>query len=140
MEIRQLFAPDLKRGFVETLSSLSPVTLDEERLIRIFQSRLRSGVIKTYIALLNGKVVGTATVLFEPKFLHDGAKAAHVEDVAVHKDHQKKGIGKALMEHVEAEARKAGCYKIILDCEDHNVEFYERLGYFRNGNHFRKDL
>ncbi len=26
-------------------------------------------------------------------------------------------------------ARKAGCYKSILDCDDHNVGFYERCGY-----------
>jgi glucosamine-phosphate N-acetyltransferase len=30
-------------------------------------------------------------------------------------------------------ARAAGCYKVILDCAEHNVAFYERAGLARKG-------
>jgi glucosamine-phosphate N-acetyltransferase len=136
IEIRPLFAPDFTNGFVETLSALKPIPSEWDKLVPIFQHRLRSGI-RTLVALLEGKVVGTAAILIEPKFY---GTVGHVEDVAVHPEHQKKGIGARLMDAIHEEAAKAGCYKIILDCEDHNIPFYEKLGYFKNCNHMRKNL
>ena len=32
-------------------------------------------------------------------------------------------------------SRSCGCYKVILDCSDQNVPFYEKLGFKKNVNH-----
>lgn len=138
VEIRPLFAPDLKLGYVETLSALSPVTLPHEELVKVFQERL--GTWKTFVALIDGKVVGTASVHFERKFYRDGKYVAHIEDVAVHPDHQRKGIGGLLMQKLEQLGREKGCYKAVLDCSEQNVPFYEKLGYRRHEQQMRKDL
>jgi glucosamine-phosphate N-acetyltransferase len=139
--VRDLFAPDMYKGFLTTLEALSVVDLDPEKddLGEIYRRRLRAGI-KTYAALLEEEVIGTASLFVEPKFLHSGGFVAHVEDVAVRPDYQGKGVGAAIMLHVEREAREAKCYKIILDCSDKNREFYERLGYRRCENEMRKDL
>ena len=34
-----------------------------------------------------------------------------------------------------AAARKAGCYKVILDCSEDNVDFYARSGFKRKEVH-----
>jgi ribosomal protein S18 acetylase RimI-like enzyme len=54
--------------------------------------------------------------------------------VATRKDRQGKGIGKALMEHAETEARRAGARQLVLETSSqdsyaHIRRFYEKLGY-----------
>ncbi|HEY6599290.1 MAG TPA: GNAT family N-acetyltransferase, partial [Pseudomonadales bacterium] len=62
------------------------------------------------------------------------------EDVAVHKEFQQHGIGALLVRHLTTAARTLGCYKIILNCFDHLLPFYERQGYRRHDNGMRIDL
>jgi glucosamine-phosphate N-acetyltransferase len=64
----------------------------------------------------------------------------HVEDVAVREDFQGTGIGTLMMNYLEGEAKKANCYKIILDCSEKNVNFYEKCGYVRQEVQMRKNL
>ena len=141
IEVRSLFAPDIYKGFLQTLETLAPVDLDPEKddLGELYRTRLRAGV-KTYVAILDDEVVGTASMFVEPKFIHRGSCVAHVEDVAVRPEHQRKGVGAALMRHIEEEAKKAKCYKVILDCSNKNREFYESCGYFRHENQMRKNI
>ncbi len=126
--IRELFGPDINEDFLKTISALSDPGLTVNEAREIFRSRLRTHL-KTYVAVLGGRVVGTATLLIERKFLHKGAYAAHIEDVAVHPDHQRHGIGTALVRFLVEDARKRKCYKIILDCFEHLAPFYERIGF-----------
>jgi glucosamine-phosphate N-acetyltransferase len=128
LQICELFGPDLANGFLETLESLSQVRLTPAGAAEVLRTRLRMGV-KTYVAKIDGKVVGTCALLLEQKFIHSGGWVGHIEDVVVHKECQKKGIGSALVEHAVGEAKKRGCYKVILDCFEHLVPFYDRFGF-----------
>ena len=58
IHIRELTGTDLDKGFLETLSSLAEVGLTDAEALRIFQSRLRSGI-RTYVALVATRVVGS---------------------------------------------------------------------------------
>jgi glucosamine-phosphate N-acetyltransferase len=133
LTITELTGRDLTHSFLETLASLAPVELTPARAGEVFRSRLRTGV-HTYIARLGEQVIGTASLLLEQKFIHGGSWVGYVEDVAVHRDYQKQGIGTALVRHATEEARRHGCYKVILSCFEHLVPFYSRLGY-RAYNH-----
>ncbi|MCS6852358.1 MAG: GNAT family N-acetyltransferase [Gemmataceae bacterium] len=139
LHIRELTAPDLHRGFLEALAALTEVALTPQEAIPILQHRLRAGV-RTFIAVHCDRVVGTASLFIEPKFIHRGGKVGHIEDVAVHRDFQRRGIGTALVQHATEEARKLGCYKVILYCFDHLVPFYARLGYRPYNAGLRLDL
>ena len=44
-----------------------------------------------------------------------------------------------LIAQLLAVSRSAGCYKVILDCDDQNVPFYEKLGFKKHVNHMRFD-
>lgn len=137
--IEDMYAADLQQGFLESLASLTDPGLTPQEALVIFQARLKAGH-RGYIAKLEQRVVGTATLLLEKKFIHRGGLVGHIEDVAVHKDHQRKGIGTSLVKHLTEEARKLGCYKVILNCYEHVAPFYMRLGYRQHDIGLRIDL
>lgn len=137
--IRELYGRDLSKGLLETLTSLSDVSLTTEAALDVYRNRLRNGI-RTYVALHQDRIVGTASLLVEQKFLHGGASCGHIEDVAVHRDFQKRGIGTSLVLHATERARELGCYKVILNCYERLIPFYERLGYKRHDSGLRIDL
>jgi glucosamine-phosphate N-acetyltransferase len=137
--IRPMNAVDLRRGFLDTVRALRETNLTEEQAVEVFRRRMRNKV-RTFVALLDGKIVGTASLLIEPKFIHDGGVTGHVEDVAVHPGCQGKGIGARLVERVLEESRKEGCYKVILDCAEHVIPFYEKMGFHKWERAMRIDL
>ena len=139
LTIRKMRADDFDHGFVATLNALSPVELTNEQAQSIFRRRKPLGI-RTYVAMLDGDVVGTASLLLEPKFIHGGGTVGHIEDVAVHVRQQHHGIGAKLVEHLLEVCRQAGCYKVILDCAEHNIPFYGKLGFKEWEHAMRKDL
>ena len=128
--IRDLYGPDLSQCFLQTLCSLGEVQLTPEAAGEIHRRRLHAGV-RTYIAwaVQINEVVGTVSLLVEPKFIHQGGFVGHIEDVAVRRGFEKQGIGSALVQYAAEQARKSGCYKVILNCSEPLVPFYRALGY-----------
>ena len=88
----------------------------------------------------DGIIVGTATVILENKLLHNNAKVAHVEDVAIQADLRGYGYGAKLMDEVKSFAEDMGCYKIVLYCSSFNEVFYKKCGYRHTSALMRKDL
>ncbi|KAI5296570.1 Glucosamine-phosphate N-acetyltransferase-like protein [Ascosphaera acerosa] len=80
-----------------------------------------------------GKIVGTGSVLVERKFIHSLGAVGHIEDIAVDTHQQGKKLGLRLIQALTFIAQKAGCYKTILDCSEHNEGFYLKCGYKRAG-------
>jgi len=128
---------DLTEDFAKTLSYLSEVSWNVRKLEEIYYWRLQHGV-RTYVAYTD-KVIGTASLLIEYKFIHS-SYAGRIEDVVVDKHHQGKGIGKALINHAVQEAKKLGCYKVILNCFLHNKLFYQKCGFKEQDIGMRIDL
>lgn len=135
----ELSIDDFDMGFKETLAALKPVDIHEDQIGVILSERQSQGI-KSFVLKKDGRVVATASILFESKFYRGGQKAAHVEDVAVHPDYQGHGFGKVIMACLTREAALSGCYKIILDCSEKNVPFYEKSGFKKNDFHMRLDL
>jgi glucosamine-phosphate N-acetyltransferase len=130
---------DLSRGFFESLEELGKVDLSLEQAMKVLRSRAHAGV-RTFVARAGDQVVGTATLIIEQKFYHKGGRAGHIEDVSVHRDYQGHGIGAALVRHAIEEARRLGCYKVILNCDDRVMPFYTRLGFREHNNGMRLDF
>ena len=75
------------------------------------------------------QLVAMGTLIIESKLIHGGSKVAHIEDVVVDKNQRGKGYGKILIDHLIKKAEKFNCYKIILNCQEKNIEFYEKTGF-----------
>ena len=139
LTIRLMDATDLNRGFLDALRALKPIELTEQQAIDVYRDRLKSRI-RTYVAVIDGSIAGTASVFIEPKFIHSGGVVGHIEDVAVHPSFQKHGVGRALVEHLLDVCRQFHCYKVILDCAEGVIPFYERLGFHRWERAMRRDL
>jgi glucosamine-phosphate N-acetyltransferase len=137
--IGDLNEKDLSRGFLESLEDLGKAELSLEEAVNVLRGRARAGV-RTFVARAGDRVVGTASLLIEQKFYHQGGRAGHIEDVSVHRDYQGQGIGAALVRHAIEEARRLGCYKTILNCSDNLIPFYARVGFRRHNNGMRLDF
>lgn len=139
LTIRLMYATDLQRGFLATMASLKPCELTEEEAISVFRKRMRQKIL-TYVAMLEDRVVGTASLIIEPKFINSGGVVGHIEDVAVHQAYQQHGVGGRLIRHLLDVSRERGCYKVILDCAEEVIPFYEKLGFRRWEQAMRIDL
>src|SRR5262245_11343285 len=97
LRVRLLRGEDLENGFLDTLTALTEVALDGSAA-RSILAELPENV-RTLVAERDGQIVGTATLLIERKFIHGGGRVGHIEDVSVHRDFQRQGIGTALVNH-----------------------------------------
>ncbi len=89
------------------------------------------------------EVVGTYALLVMHNLAHQGTPSAIVEDVVVDEACQSQGVGRAMMAHAMAEARAAGCYKLVLSSNQKRERahaFYESLGFQRHGFSFRIEI
>ena len=78
-----------------------------------------------------GKLVGSGSVIIERKFIRNTGLCAHIEDIVVDKEQRGARLGLRIIKVLSALAEVNGCYKVILDCEEHNVKFYEKCGFKR---------
>lgn len=138
--IRQLEESDLFNGFLKSLDSLRKASdLEPEKAKKIFHAIKSNPNHIVAVAIMDEKVIGSTTLLIEPKFIHSGGLVGHIEDVVVDKDHQKSGVGEKLVVFLLDYAKSKGCYKTILDCDDNVRPFYEKIGFKRSSNCMRFD-
>jgi glucosamine-phosphate N-acetyltransferase len=144
-EVRELELGDLKNGYFFTLKNLSDlgnVEGNRERAELILNNINANPLHRIFVAIdkQTSEVIGATTLLVEQKFIHDGGKAGHIEDVVTRKGFEGLGIGSALINHALHFARTVGCYKVVLDCSDNNISFYQKAGFRVHETSMRYDL
>jgi aminoglycoside 6'-N-acetyltransferase I len=104
--------------------------------------RLRIVGDRVVVATVDGEVAGLAHLQASPTIEHD-RPAAKIGALVVDESHRREGIGRALVEELEAEARRRGCVLVFLTTaarrEDAH-EFYRRVGLDETGKRFGKYL
>jgi len=136
--IRELRKEDLLNGFLTTLDSLRQASdIDQNKAEEIFEKINSNPDHVIVVAELDGKIVGSTTLLIETKFIHGGGLVGHIEDVVVDKNFQGQKIGEKIMKYLLEFAKNRGCYKTILDCTDDVKPFYEKLGFKHIANELR---
>ncbi len=94
---------------------------------------------KIYVAEYRNKIIGTFALLIMDNIAHRGEPSSIVEDVAVKKEFQGKGIGKEMMKYAMIISRQKGCYKMVLSSHMRRIQahkFYESLGFIKHGFSF----
>lgn len=137
---RPLNRSDYNKGYLELLSQLTTVgDYTKERFETQFDSmRTLSGVY--YIIVIEDpstpKLVGSASLLIEHKFIHGAALRGRIEEVVVDKDYRSLHLGSYLLELLTELSKELGCYKVTLDCKQGLEGFYEKCGYKNEGQMF----
>jgi glucosamine-phosphate N-acetyltransferase len=78
-------------------------------------------------------IVGSGTIIIEPKIIRSGKSVGHIEDIVVDEKCRSMGISKRIMEKLFSFANENNCYKVILDCNPRLSDFYEKLGFEKHG-------
>ena len=92
--IRELKKEDLWNGFLKSLDSLKLASdIDKTKAEEVFEKINSNPDYIIAVAEIEGKIVGSTTLLIESKFIHQGGLVGHIEDVSVDKDFQGKKIG-----------------------------------------------
>ena len=128
--LRLLAQPEMDDGDVLPLA-------DAER---IFDRMARYPDYRLYVAVVDGRIVGTFALLIMDNLAHQGAPSGVIEDVAVGPEWQGQGIGKAMMQYALRLCGEKGCYKLALSSNLKRARahaFSESLDFERHGYSFR---
>jgi glucosamine-phosphate N-acetyltransferase len=129
---------EIKNSYIELLSQL---TTAENISTELFLSKIEE-IHKIGDIIIcyhiddenNMKIIGSGTVIYEPKIIHSCKYVGHIEDIVVHNEYRSLGIAKRIIEYLVKQSFDRNCYKVILDCKDELCKFYEKNGFKRNGN------
>ena len=125
--------PDMDNGQIISL----------EKAKEIFNRTKTYPFYKVYVALWNEEIIGTFELVIMNNLAHQGTPSGIIEDVVVAEEYQRKGVGKAMIQHAMRVCKEMGCYKVSLSSnlkrEDAH-QFYESLGFQKHGYSFYIEL
>lgn len=132
--VRPLERGDHAKGYCALLSQLTRADFTPEQFeIRFDQLEQLKSIQPTFIYVaehISSKtIVASASCAVELKFIHSNGMVGHIEDVVTDSAHRRMGLAKKILQQLQEAASAFGCYKVILDCAEHNVSVYEKAGF-----------
>ena len=129
-QVSELHPTDYNRGFLQLLEQLTVVDAQDITFDQ-FCEHHKKMTSRVYVIrdISLDKVVATGSVFIEHKFIHRLSSVGHIEDIVVHKDYRGLGLGRSIIDHLVKVAKDNNCYKVILDCNKDNVDFYKKCGF-----------
>ena len=122
---------NIKSQYIHLLSYLtSTYDLTIEHFNQNIQEISKMGIIIVCILRENGsvKLLGSGTIIIEPKIIHGGKSVGHIEDLVVHPQYRNIGIAQNILDKLISYSKK-DCYKVILNCNPNMEQFYNRAGF-----------
>ncbi|WVQ81526.1 hypothetical protein IAT38_003650 [Cryptococcus sp. DSM 104549] len=133
LHLRPLSSTDGARGHFELLQVLTAAPQQSSGQYASVFNEMRACP-NTYFTIVivqrdTDKIVACGSVIVERKFVRNAGLVGHIEDIAVSKSMQGRKLGIKIINTLEEVGRARGCYKIILDCSESNIPFYEKCGF-----------
>jgi len=126
ISIRAIMQNDMD-SVIELLQLMSESKPSKSDFLSIWNIFSKQPNVHSLVAVMDNQIVGYGSIVIETKIR--GGKMGHIEDIVSHSLFRKKGIGKAIVDALFKIAKANGCYKVTLQCKEHNKEFYEKCGY-----------
>lgn len=89
-----------------------------------------------HLAAFTGEALVGCLLLIPDRPPPTDDRVVWMRQVAVHPDHQRKGIGQQLVAAAEELARQQGYFRVVLDARETAIPFYKKLGYTGIGDVF----
>jgi GNAT superfamily N-acetyltransferase len=107
-----------------------------------WRQMMRADAVTVYLAEIDGRAVGTATLITIPNLTYGCAPTAFVEAVVVAHRYRRLGVATAIMRRILSEARAARCNKVqLLSHKRHATDgahrLYASLGFEPEAEGFR---
>lgn len=113
-----------------------------EAIVGRLKRLLSSEADRIVVAEVGGEVVGLACLHTSHSVAYD-EPAAKLSAIVVDELHRRRGVGEALVQEMEREAKRRRCCLILLTTATHRDDahaFYERIGFEETGRRFAKPL
>jgi glucosamine-phosphate N-acetyltransferase len=125
--IGELTKDDYYKGYLKLLDQLASID-------HINYNTFLAKLDMIFVIEENRVVIANITLLIEPKFIHHNQNVAHLEDFIIDLDYRKNGLGKILLQHCIDVAKDMNCYKLILNCDDKLVSYYQNYNFTNKNN------
>jgi glucosamine-phosphate N-acetyltransferase len=122
--------------YFSLLSQLTntPIITNEEFINNLSQISNMGCIIICYTIIENNiNIIGSGTIIFEPKIIRNGKNVGHIEDIVVDEKYRSMKIGTNIFNKLIELANERNCYKVILDCTEDVSGFYEKIGFKKHG-------
>ena len=115
--------------------------IDYNKFIKLINININTDTYNLFISNLNpnrhiivlyekdNEVIGTGSLLIEPKLTYNISYLGHIENIFVDEKYRNNSIGKQVVAYLVNYAREKFCYRIDLACEDKLINFYKGLGF-----------
>tara|TARA_B100000212_G_scaffold230753_1_gene175392 strand:+ start:4001 stop:4438 length:438 start_codon:yes stop_codon:yes gene_type:complete len=87
--------------------------------------------IDSYVENFDKQLVGFGTLHLSRKVR--GGVIGFIEDIAITENYRGKGIGKLILKNLIRKAKEESCYKLVLECKENKLGFYEKIGFKKSG-------
>ncbi|WVW79250.1 hypothetical protein I302_101216 [Kwoniella bestiolae CBS 10118] len=135
IHLRPLASSDLLRSHFQLLNTLreSPALAPSvySAIFQHFKSCPGTYYILVMVNKENDQLVASGSLIVERKHINNGGASGHLEDIVVSDTMQGKGLGLKLVLGLRDMAVGLGCYKVILDCKEPKMPFYEKCGFHK---------
>ena len=132
---------DKKDEIINLLSQLSYTKyLNNNEFLDFIVNKPSNHLIYICKDIEKDKLVGIISVFIERKLIHNLGKVAHIEDLVVDKDDRGKNIAQKLINKCIEYAKSQNCYKIILNCNENLIKFYEKNNFYNAGYQMRMNI
>ena len=121
---------NIKHQYIKLLSFLTEATdIPDQLFYDKINNINKMGIIIVCILRIGDDIIiiGTGTLIKEPKIIHGGKSVGHIEDIVVHPLYRNKHIAQTILNKLIEYG--SDCYKIILDCNPSLEPFYEKAGF-----------
>ena len=125
-------------SLLSQLSAIDPQGITFDTFYKFVDKLNSNHIIKIIKNKNTKKIVGTVTILIEEKLLHNNGRVGHIEDLVIDESMRGCGLGKKILDIAKNECKN--CYKIILNCNDNNIDFYNKCGYMISGSQMRNNI
>lgn len=112
-------------------------------LIDYYKRHLADGTFVSWLAVEDGRIIGTSGMSFVEKPPYFGCPTGRIgllSSMYTSPDHRRMGIANELLGRVVEEAREYGCGAVQITASDMGVKLYTAFGFVHNGNFMQYDL
>jgi glucosamine-phosphate N-acetyltransferase len=131
--LRNIEYDDFDKGYMDLMFEFTnyqyPMT--KENFINFIDKQKNYKIIVIY-SEEEKRIIGAGTIIIVHK-IHNNP-IGQIEDVIISEKYRKNGFGKKIIEKlIDIGKNEYKCYKIILNCLEKNIKFYENCGFINVG-------